>query len=277
MGNIKIAAKGSRKIKDDFYEESNFLSNFVKNLEIDFNYPHDKNFGTELKFLKKLAAKKGLSYKVHAQYLSGGLNDVSERIRKETLKQIFYAIDRASYLNASIVTMHPALQPYGLKIPDSLDWEIKNYKKIAKYAARKKILIGLENEAQTCFWFPDRACKFSQLMETVNTVNMDNFGFTLDVGHANVSGEDYLSAIEKMGDKLFHIHAHDNFGGPAINLEKCGRVDPHLPLGQGVIDWGALINKLKKINYQNYLELENEVKDIEESLAYLKSLEKESS
>lgn len=273
MWNLRIAAKGSRKVKDEFCDETKFLSSIVKIIEIDFNYPHDNNFEVELKFLKKLSSEKGISYTVHAQYLSGGLNDVNYKIRQESLKQVFQAIKLASYLGAPIVTMHPALEPYGLKIPDSLSWEIENYKEIGRYAEKKKILIGFENEAQTCFWFPDRACKISRLIKTVEAVNLKNFGYTLDIGHANVSGEDYLSAIEKMGDKLFHIHAHDNFGAPAINLERCGRVDPHLPLGQGEINWQGVLKKLKKINYQNCLELENEIQDIGKSLEYLKALE----
>ncbi|MFA5023594.1 MAG: sugar phosphate isomerase/epimerase family protein [Patescibacteria group bacterium] len=272
---LNIAAKGSRKTKSEFFRDIEYLANIVKSIEIDFNYPHDKDFGAELKFLKQLKAKKGLSYSVHAQHLSGNLNDVNDKIRRESLKQIFQAIDWADYLEAKLVTIHPALEPYGLKISGQPELEIEIYKKIARYAKKKKINIGLENEAQTCFWFPDRACRIDNLIETVAAVNEENFGHTLDIGHANISGEDYLRALEKIGNKLFHIHVHDNFGGPETNLTKCHRVDPHLPLGRGIIDWCRVIQTLKKINYQNYLEIESEIPDIEQSLKYLKELEKE--
>jgi len=91
---------------------------------------------------------------------------------------------------------------------------LDSYKKIAAYAKRKNIKIGLENEAQTCFWFPDRACKFELLSQTIKIVNKSNFSLTLDIGHASVSGENFLLAIKKFGKKILHIHAHDNLGSP---------------------------------------------------------------
>ena len=146
MANLNIAAKGSRKTKAEFFQEIEYLADIVKYIEIDFNYPHDKNFRVELKFLKQLKAKKELSYSVHAQYLSGNLNDVNDKIRQESLKQVFQAIDWAGYIGAKLVTIHPALEPYGLKIPGRPELEIEIYKKIARYAKKKKINI-------VCYFF----------------------------------------------------------------------------------------------------------------------------
>jgi len=96
---------------------------------------------------------------------------------------------------------------------------------------------------------------------------------TLDIGHASVSGEDYLSAIKKHHSKIFHIHAHDNLGRPENNLLKFNRPDPHLIPGKGEIDWKKIIDLLRKINYQGYFELECEIKDMAEAVEYIKSLE----
>ena len=56
--NLKICAKGSRKIGQEFIDEINYLSEIVNCIEIDFNYPHDRNFDNELGFLKKLKEEK---------------------------------------------------------------------------------------------------------------------------------------------------------------------------------------------------------------------------
>lgn len=275
MKELKISAKGSRKIKEQFCSETEYIANFVNQIEIDLNYPHDRNFDSEIRFLAGLQKNNGLSYSLHAQYLSGGFNDVNERVRKESLTQAFKAIDLAKKLKAKVVTVHPALEPYGLKLPESLEWEINAYRQIARYAEKRNILVGLENEARTCFWFPDRACQLEKLIETIKQVGSDNFGHTLDIGHANVSGEDYIAAIKKMGHKLFHIHIHDNFGNPQINLEKCHRVDPHLPPGKGMIDWHSVIATLKESGYDDYLELECESHELENGLKYIREIEKE--
>ncbi|MFA5184106.1 MAG: sugar phosphate isomerase/epimerase [Patescibacteria group bacterium] len=269
---LKFCAKGSRRSGWEFIEETGYLASLVDCLEIDFNYPHDRNFHRELTYLKQLRLDRGMDFTVHAPYLSGSLNDLNDNIRQETLRQIFYSIDCAAQIGAKIVTLHPALEPYGLRLVKLPEIELNSYKKISDYARKKKIKIGLENEAQTCFWFPDRACRLGLLLKTVRQINKKNFGLTLDIGHANVSGEDYLAAIKDHHSQIFHIHAHDNLGGPEKNLRQYHRPDPHLAPGRGRIDWPGVIRSLKKVNYSGYLEIECESREIAKSLKYLKSL-----
>jgi len=269
---IKICAKGSRKIGQEFIEETNYLTSIVDCIEIDFNYPHDTNFKKEIKFLKKLRRDKDINFTVHAQYLNGSLNDLNKKIREETIKQTFDAIDNAQTIGAKIVTLHPALEPYGLKLEQRKKIELDGYKKIANYAKRKKIKIGLENEAQTCFWFPDRACKFNLLSQTINEINKANFGLTLDIGHANVTGENYIAAIKKFDQSIFHIHAHDNLGSPEKNLLAFNRPDPHLAPGKGKINWLEIMKALKTINYNNFFELECEIHEMKEAVDYIKKI-----
>lgn len=269
---IKICAKGSRKTGQAFMNETNYLSTIVDCIEIDFNYPHDTNFSREISYLKKLRKKTGINFTVHAQYLSGGLNDFNKIIREETIKQAFKSIDYANELGAKIVTLHPALEPYGLKIKKMVELEIEAYKKISAYAKKRNIKVGLENEAQTCFWFPDRACKINLLSDTIKKIKSPNFGLTLDIGHANVSGENYLEAIKKYHGKILHIHAHDNSGEAKANLAKFKRPDPHLAPGKGNIQWKKVIDLLKKIEYKGYFELECEINDMAEAIKYIKAI-----
>ena len=269
---IKISAKGSRKIGDEFKEENTYLSDLVDCIEIDFNFPHDRDFGNEMEFLKKLAHEKGMKYTAHAQYLNSSINDFNDGVRNATLQELFKNIDNTATLGAKIVTLHPALEPYGLKLKKRVELEIEAYQKLADYALQKDIKIGLENEAQTCFWFPDRACKFELMAKTIEKVNRPNFGLTLDFGHASVSGEDYLSAIKTMKGKLLHIHAHDNLGKLENNIPKFNRPDPHLAPGKGIVKWKEIMNTLKEIDYQGYFELECEVHEMKEAAEYISKL-----
>ncbi|MFA5155420.1 MAG: sugar phosphate isomerase/epimerase [Patescibacteria group bacterium] len=269
---FKLCAKGSRRIGAKFVAETEYLAGLVNCLEIDCNYPHDRNFQRELSYLTRLHRNRHINFTVHAQYVSGGLNDLNPRIRQETLRQAFYAIDCAAKIGSEVVTMHPALEPYGWKLSELPTLELTSYRRIAKYAARKKIKIGLENEAQTCFWFPDRACRIQLLVKTIEAVSSPNFGLTLDIGHANISSEDYLSTIKKYRNHIFHIHIHDNWGGPANNLKYNHRPDPHLAPGHGKINWRQVKKAIRQIDYRGYVELECEIKDIAAAIKYFQKL-----
>ncbi|EKD23011.1 MAG: xylose isomerase protein, partial [uncultured bacterium] len=223
-------------------------------------------------FLKKLQTDKKINYTVHAQYLNGSLNDLNDKIREETIKLIYQSIDNAKKINAKIVTIHPALEPYGLRLKIREQLELDSYKKIAAYAKSKNIKIGLENEAQTCFWFPDRACQFDLLDQTIRAVDQPNFGLTLDIGHSSVSGQSCLRALTKFNKKIFHIHAHDNLGAPEKNLAIFNRPDPHKAPGEGKVDWQAVVKTLKQIKYNNYFELECEIHQMTEAIEYIKGL-----
>jgi sugar phosphate isomerase/epimerase len=272
INQFKICAKGSRKIDQDFLNETEALLKLANCIEIDFNFPHDTGFKKEIKYLEELHKNKKVNFTAHAQYLNGSLNDYNQKIRKETIREILNSIDLAQKIGAKIMTLHPALEPYGLKTKKRINLEINAYQIIADYAVKKNMNIGLENEAQTCFWFPDRACKINLIIDTIKKVNRKNFGLTLDIGHANISGEDYIKALNKYHNKILHIHAHDNFGNPEKNLKKCKRPDPHLPPGKGVIDWRGVMKTLRKIKYKKYFELECEISEIEKAIKYINTI-----
>jgi sugar phosphate isomerase/epimerase len=263
--NLNYCAKGSRKIGQDFFKETEQLAKIANRIEIDFNWPHDKNFEREMEFLVGLAKEKNTGYSVHAPFFDGGLNSFNDDLREAAVKDVYYSIDMASRLGSRVVVLHPALEPYGLKIAEREKLEIDSYKKIALYAQSKGIMIGLENEAQTNFWFPDRACKFEELKKTIAAVGFENFGLTLDIGHANVSGEDYVGAIEKFGKKLFHIHAHDNFGKEGRN----NWLDLHLAPGDGEIRWDGVLKSLEKNNYKGFFTIECDAANIIKGIDFL--------
>ncbi len=74
-------------------------------------------------------------------------------------------------------------------------------------------------------------------------------GLHLDIGHANLqvphnTTEEILAAY---GDRLRHVHLHDNRGG---------HDDLHLPLGVGNVDVAGAIRSLKKCGYDGTITLE---------------------
>jgi len=81
------------------------------------------------------------------------------------------------------------------------------------------------------------------MLRLLDAVSSDNFGAVLDVGHLHAQKEILPLSVEKLGSKIFYVHASDNDG----------RDNYHLPPGRGTVDWDALIEALNKHNYRDYI------------------------
>ncbi len=78
---------------------------------------------------------------------------------------------------------------------------------------------------------PDDILSLSRKLEN------PKIGITLDIGHANIFSKiPVWEWIEAYGNRLTHVHLHDNNG----------EEDEHLPLGQGSIDLDRVIVVLEK-------------------------------
>ncbi len=59
----------------------------------------------------------------------------------------------------------------------------------------------------------------------------EDFGYLVDAGHAYINGWNLGTLFARLGDRLRAIHIHDNDG----------LKDRHAPIGQGTMDWDALL------------------------------------
>jgi sugar phosphate isomerase/epimerase len=78
---------------------------------------------------------------------------------------------------------------------------------------------------------------------------LPQLGLHLDIGHANllVSTSTVGELLAAYGDRLRHVHLHDNKGGAA---------DLHLPLGTGTVDLRGAVRQLQAIGYDGTITLE---------------------
>ena len=78
---------------------------------------------------------------------------------------------------------------------------------------------------------------------------MPELGLHLDIGHSNllVPSNTCPEICERYGNRLVHVHLHDNKGGAA---------DLHLPLGAGTLKIEESLRALKRANYDATITLE---------------------
>jgi sugar phosphate isomerase/epimerase len=99
-------------------------------------------------------------------------------------------------------------------------------------------------------------------------VKAKNFGVTFDLSHIYAIRENPLNVIEKVRDRIVHVHVGDNVD----------RVGGHFIPGTGIVDFEGPLRALSRVGYKGFLsvELERHVFDPEgaalQSIQYMNRL-----
>lgn len=158
-------------------------------------------------------------------------------IRRAYMKETIIVLDIATELGCSLVGLH-IHKPKGL-YQDKLKQNIASLKEIVRHASDLGMVLAVENLDERAFSVED----FTKIFEAVPDAE-----FLFDIGHANMGspqGKAVYSFLEAFGDRIAHVHAHDNLGED----------DDHLPIGSGVIGWEEVTSALKK-TYDGTITLE---------------------
>jgi sugar phosphate isomerase/epimerase len=130
-----------------------------------------------------------------------------------------------------LVTLHTGYASFGTgSLERAVENNILSLTRICDHADQYEILVGAENATNERNMVGKT---FREMEQLIRGVGRGNLGITLDIGHANITGniEDYLDQREL----IVEVHAHDNFG----------YMDEHLAIGEGKISWGPVYDKIK--------------------------------
>jgi D-psicose/D-tagatose/L-ribulose 3-epimerase len=127
------------------------------------------------------------------------------------------------------------------KAPTDEEWEysITNMKKIAQYAQKYDISIGVEQINRYETYFINTARDAVKYCKDVDEPNMF---VLLDAHHLILEENNLYQAIVETKDYLGHFHTAENNRG--------------IP-GTGLVDWDEVFRALKDINYRGYLVIES--------------------
>ncbi len=81
------------------------------------------------------------------------------------------------------------------------------------------------------------------ILRMMDAVGDGNFGAVLDTAHLNAQKEILALSVEKLGKRIFYVHAADNDG----------RTNDHVAAGRGTVDWDGVIQGLKKHGFSGYV------------------------
>jgi sugar phosphate isomerase/epimerase len=162
--------------------------------------------------------------------------------RHEALEKLVRAADALQILGGTHYVIHPGGED------QRWIWE-------------RDARLGYSVEGLTSVW---RACRERGLTLVVETplphllggqptdfawilerLPVEGTGVCLDTSHASLGGF-LFDVIERFGARLVHVQASDNHGA----------TDDHLPPGDGVIDWPAVLSALERVGYEGVFMLE---------------------
>jgi len=182
--------------------------------------------------IKNLSNSYDFKYFVHAPNIDTNLASVNPLIRRVFKKTILKAVIFAAELDAVLLVSHVGRlsRDYPRKlVRKAMKNSTDSLRKINQLSNDRGIIFTIENDHKSNDYV------LAGYPEQINFL-IENVGckLTFDIGHANTIGkiEDFTKLLDKF---IVNVHLHDNDG----------KVDEHLPIGKGSIDFVRLFKRMK--------------------------------
>jgi sugar phosphate isomerase/epimerase len=205
--------------------------------------------------INSLLEKRNLVISSLAAYQNNTDPDPARRARAHEI--VRKAIDAASLLGVSVVCTlagHPV--PGKSKMQTIEEDCAEVFPPLVEYADSKGIKIALEN------WYATNIQHLGHWQRLFEVVPAQNFGLNFDPSHLMWQDIDYIGAVDKFADRIFHTHAKDTAVKPGLkawvgNQDGGGWWRYVIP-GLGGIRWGEYISALRRNGYNGVLSIEHE-------------------
>jgi sugar phosphate isomerase/epimerase len=168
-----------------------------------------------------------------------------EAIRRASVEELCNCLAVFGALGAEWVNIHPDRNIPFQSRANIIERNLQSLRDALPSAKQHGVGLMIEN-------LPGPYNNAQQLGELLD--EMPELGLHLDIGHANLMVPENTTAsiLAAYGDRLRHVHLHDNKGG---------QQDLHLPLGAGTLDVRNTLAAVKKTGYDGTITLEVFVPD----------------
>lgn len=169
---------------------------------------------------------------VHAPFFDLNVGALDPAVRQVSQQRLLQALSFACRLNAAVMVVHPGVDKW--RYPNLGQAWLTNaktsFQSLTEQAASAQCRLAIENIYEETPGL---------LVQLVEEINSEWFGLCFDVGHWHLFGKGCIAEwFDAIAPHLFHLHLHDNHG----------LADDHLPLGEGVIDFLPLRNRIQQMS-----------------------------
>ncbi|MGD0145881.1 MAG: sugar phosphate isomerase/epimerase [Nitrososphaerales archaeon] len=206
--------------------------------------PHAYHDWTDRSSLKETLSNYDMTLTLHAPFTDLNLATPFQPMKDAVAKTLADFVKFSEYLGASMITFHPGSVYNEALVPESTENSVAILRGLVERCSGR-LTICIENQARSKskYHFP-----LASTMESLELLlaQVEGSRFTLDTGHANVSGLDPLILAERVGSRLAEIHLSDN----------AGATDDHLIPDEGTASLQELLDKLSQSDVLLCLELD---------------------
>lgn len=226
----------------------------VVELSLDFGLLHPQVMNAA--FYRRVAALQrelGFACTIHLPFLWLDLTSLNDLIRQASVESVRRAVELAEPLQ---------VETYVLHLWGSTTAQITRI--ITDKVLQRNLLMAVLQQgdrslAEICAFVEPQALCIENLEAlpfdlVVPLLERHGTGICLDVGHLAWQGGGELAFLERHGEWVREVHLHDAM---LPSPDQGGRARDHLPLGQGQLDYGALLHKLDEIGFDGCVILEN--------------------
>jgi sugar phosphate isomerase/epimerase len=172
---------------------------------------------------------------IHAPFSYLDSASPNKDVRAMALAKLVETFNIAEDIGAKIVTVHAP--DYRVLLSEIVDAYVETIRALWAKVKSDKVKLAIENTLQN----------YRQFNNIISKINNREIAITYDVGHANLNG-DPVKFLEMIpAERIVNVHLHDNFGSK----------DEHLPIGEGNIDFSAILNTLFKQGYNGLFIIEH--------------------
>jgi D-psicose/D-tagatose/L-ribulose 3-epimerase len=164
-------------------------------------------------------------------------------VRRQTQQHLRNSILAASEAGASVIA-GPLYCPVGYlpgrrRTADEWNWAVEGYRSVADVLAQCNVTLAIEPLNRFETFFLNTAADAAALCDQVGHPNI---GILFDTFHANIEEKDIAQGYRTVGKHLKHVHTCEN--------------DRGIP-GSGHVEWAAVFQALKDLNYDGWLTIES--------------------
>ena len=213
-------------------------------IEVWGEVPHAYHDWTDRKRLKETLSTYDMTLTLHAPFTDLNLATPFQPVKDAVAKTLADFVKFGEQLGASMITFHPGSVYNEALVPESTENSVAVLRELVR-GSMGRLTICIENQAKSRsrYHFP-----LASTIESLELIlaQVEGSRFTLDTGHALVSGLDPLILAERVGSKLAEIHLSDNSGVS----------DDHLIPREGTARFQGLLDKVSQSDVLLCLELD---------------------